>query len=295
MMPAFRLFLFTVLFISLLSLLGCGSLNLGASPNVTPAQAIETKVSPIDSKTMVRVPAGEFTMGTSEEQKAQLGKDFGINPNLLKEESPVSKISLAEFYIDQTPVTNAEYKKFIDANANHAVPFVDENAVLAFTWDKTTRGFPQGRDQYPVVLVSWNDAMAYCQWAGKRLPTEAEWEKAARGTDGRLWPWGNTWDTSKANSVEQKKGDAVPVGKYPTGASPYGALDMVGNVWQWTSSLDKPYPYDAKDGREDPNAVGLRITRGGAWGFGPAVDRTSLRNRFDPSSVSLSIGFRCAQ
>lgn len=249
----------------------------------------------MDGKVMVRVASGEFEMGTSDSQKAQLASQFGVNTRVLTEESPISKLMLAEFYLDQTPVTNAEYKRFIDANREYAVPFVADDRMQSYNWDKATRTFPAGRDQYPVVLVSWKDAMAYCNWAGKRLPTEAEWEKAARGTDARIWPWGNEWDTSKANSAEQHNGDSTPVGKFANGASPYGALDMVGNVWQWTSSLDKPYPYNPNDGREDDKASGMRITRGGAWGFGPSIDRTALRSRFDPSAVSLSIGFRCAQ
>jgi toxoflavin biosynthesis protein ToxD len=279
---------------ALASLLACGSVSFSAAGSSASPQ-ITTKVSPIDGKTMVLVPAGEFRMGTNVEQKAQLAKDWGINANALTNESPDFSLSLPDFYIDQTPVTNAEYKKFLEVNPNYPVPFVDDSHVQSFNWNKTTRSFPANRDQYPVVLVTWHDALAYCQWAGKHLPTEAEWEKAARGADARLWPWGNEWDTDKANSVEQRNDDATPVGSFPTGMSPYGALDMVGNVWQWTSSLDRTYPYNANDGREDLSAAGLRITRGGAWAFSPVVDRVSLRNHFDPESASLSVGFRCAQ
>ncbi len=266
-----------------------------ANPNANAPSNITTRVSATDGKTMVLVPAGEFQMGTSNSQLAFLEKDWGLKPSAVANEVPTFKLSLPAFYIDQTTVTNAEYKKFIEANPNYAVPFVDENVVAASNWDKTTRSFPANRGNYPVVLVTWRDAVAYCQWAGKRLPTEAEWEKAARGTDGRIWPWGNQWDATKANSNQQENVDIAPVGKFTAGASPYGALDMVGNVWQWTSTLDKPYPYVATDGREDANASSLRITRGGAWGFGPSIDRTSLRNRFESDGASASIGFRCAQ
>jgi formylglycine-generating enzyme required for sulfatase activity len=288
---------FTLLFIiSLAALWGCAS---NAAPdanyNASAAPKITTRLSATDGKTMVLVPAGEFQMGTSDSQLAMLQKDWGLNPGVVANETPTFQLSLPDFYIDQTPVTNAEYKKFVDANPKQVVPFVDENVVAAFNWEKTTRSFPAARGNYPVVLVTWHDAVAYCQWAGKRLPTEAEWEKAARGTDARLWPWGNQWDTTKANSKEQQNADLAPVGQFTAGASPYGALDMVGNIWQWTSSLDKAYPYVATDGREDANAAGLRITRGGSWGFGASVDRTSLRNRFAPANVSASIGFRCAQ
>lgn len=254
-----------------------------------------TQVSAKDGKIMVQVPAGNFQMGSTVEREASLSKTFSIQLNLPAAETTPQTISLPQFFIDQTPVTNAEYKKFIDAHPDHAVPQLDYHLAQSFNWDRTKKTFPAGRDLYPVVMVNWRDATAYCAWVGKRLPTEAEWEKAARGTDGRIWPWGNDWDPKKANTVEQNLNDATPVGQFPSGASPYGALDMIGNVWQWTSTLDKPYPYNAADGREDPNAAGLRITRGGAWLFGAAIARTTTRNHFEPDDASLSIGFRCAQ
>lgn len=259
------------------------------------ASQVATKTNPIDGQVMVRVPGGEFTMGTNVEQAATLASKFGIQTSALNMEAPQSSLPLGEFWIDQMPVTNAEYKKFLDANADHPVPFVDDPLARSFNWDERARIFPASRGAYPVVLVSWYDAGAYCKWAGKRLPTEAEWEKAARGTDARLYPWGNAWDATKANTAESRIGDATPVGQFTTGSSPYGALDMVGNVWQWTSSLDKPYPYQPTDGREDLQAQGLRVVRGGAWLFGAAITRTSMRNAFEPNDVSLSIGFRCAQ
>src|SRR5690606_17447059 len=128
---------------------------------------------------------------------------------------------------------------------------------------------------HPVVNVTWHDALAFCQWAGVRLPTEAEWEKAARGTDGRIWPWGGNEPTDKLCNFNMNVGDTTPVGAYPAGASPYGCLDMAGNVWEWTISLwgkdaNKPdygYPYDPNDGREAPDAPDAvrRTLRGGSW------------------------------
>ena len=265
-----------------LALAGCG------------AEAVVTRSSPIDGKLMVRVPPGAFVMGTSAAQESELSKKLSLPPNILGAEMPQSSLTLSEFYIDQTPVTNAEYKKFLDTDPQRDVPFLLLPQAQPANWDRQTRAYPSARAQYPVALVSWKDASAYCRWAGKRLPTEAEWEKAARGGDGRLWPWGNDWDATRSNGAEQGLLDATPVGKYPAGASPSGALDMSGNVWQWTSTLDKEYPYQAADGREDPSAAGMRVTRGGAFLFGAAFTRAAVRSRFNPDGISLSIGFRCA-
>ncbi len=264
-------------------LLGCASRPPPSRKTVAP-----------DDKIMVLVPAGDFRMGLSAKQQSDLANRIGVSPASLKDESPQTNISLSEFYIDQTPVTNSEYKKFLDAHPEHAVPYVEDPLVRAFNWDKSTRTFPAQFDRLPVVLVTWPDSAAFCAWAGKRLPTEAEWEKAARGTDERLWPWGNDWDVSKVSSGRPTAGRLPAVGQSPASASPFGALDMVGIIWQWTSTLEKPYPYDLRDGREDPNAPGRRITRGGALGLPAAVSRATTRNPFDPAGVSLAIGFRCA-
>lgn len=256
---------------------------------------VETRTSPIDGKVMVRVPGGEFRMGTSDTLAHDLAEQFELPESSLRVEQPEHTVDLPEFWIDRELVTNVEYKKFLDANPAFPVPALDLDAVRPLNWDAAARAFPAGRDNYPVVLVTWGDAAAYCKWAGKRLPTEAQWEKAARGTDGRVYPWGNRWDANRTAAGKSGARDAAPVGQFSGGASPYGAYDMVGNLWQWTSSLERSYPYSAADGREAQDAPGKRITRGGMYAFGPAISRANLRNASDPEGRAISVGFRCAQ
>jgi formylglycine-generating enzyme required for sulfatase activity len=267
--------------LSLIWAVGCG-------------QDVETRTSPIDGKTMVRVPAGQFTMGTSPDQERALAEKAGTPVGTLGTEMPTHQVNVGEFWLDREPVTNAEYKKFLESNAAHPVPETELALLKQWGWDAGTRSFPAGRENYPVVLVSWNDAEAYCRWAGKRLPTEAEWEKAARGTDGRLYPWGNEWDDSRTAYGKSGAVDAAPVDSFPGGASPYGAKQMVGNIWQWTSTLWMPYPYQADDGREDLQQAGSRVTRGGMFAFGPAVSRTTVRSALEVDNRAISVGFRCA-
>jgi serine/threonine-protein kinase len=229
----------------------------------------------IDNAEMVFVPAGEFTMGSND----------GDNT-----EKPPHKVSLDDFWMDKLEVTNALYKKCVDAGKCSP-----PNPTASVTRD-SYYGNAQF-DNFPVIYVSWNDANAYCAWASKRLPTEAQWEKAARGTDARIYPWGNAFDKEKLNSSEGGKADTTSVGSYPAGASPYGALDMVGNVWEWVAdwfdekyyqNLPAPNPTGATNGT-------YRVLRGGSWDDDASYVRVADRNLYVPSNSDNYLGFRCAQ
>ena len=230
-----------------------------------------------------------------------------------EDEEPQHKVTLAGFWIDRTEVTNRQYRKFIDAGGYGREEYwtdaewtwkEQENATEphSFSWGKSNYN---GSEQ-PVMVVSWYEAVAYARWAGARLPSEAEWEKAARGTDGRMYPWGNTWDGTRVNfcdkNCEESDKDSTvddgyrypaPVGSYADGASPYGALDLAGNAWEWVSSKYWSYPYNSRDGRESLNGTDLHILRGGNWSSLRAwAVRSANRVGIGPGFRSSLMGFR---
>lgn len=242
-------------------------------------KSTKTTIWEKDGKEMVCIPAGDFMMGSDES---------------LENERPAHTVYVDAFYIDRYPVTNEEYKRFIDVTG-YPIPCYDVEWVKTkgYNWDPKDRTPPEGKEKHPVVLVSWEDALAYAAWAGKRLPTEAEWERAARGTDGRRWPWGSEFVAGRCNTKESEAAGTIPVGQYsPQGDSPEGVGDMVGNVWEYTSSLFRPYPYDANDGRESQEADGWRVLRGGSWMNN--LDRARCTARLDGDFLFYSnLGFRC--
>jgi formylglycine-generating enzyme required for sulfatase activity len=234
-------------------------------PTVGPV-AGETRVWEKDGSVVVYIPPGEFPMGLS------------LYPD--GNEYPQHTVYLDGFWIGKYPMTHAQYRKCVEAGAC-----------------KT----PKDRDYYndpkyancPVVYVDWYRAQDYARWAGGRLPTEAEWEKATRGTDGRTYPWGNVWDPRRCNTKDGGPDDLTPVGKYsPAGDSPYGVSDMAGNVWDWTSSLLRPYPYNPSDGREDPHSSEERVARGGGWSYVADTSRSWFRYTIHPRDGRYSLGFR---
>jgi serine/threonine-protein kinase len=223
-----------------------------------------------DETEMVFAPGAAFTMGDTSGDGEPA-------------EKPTAKVTLGSFWIDRAEVTFDHFARFLQSAGYKPQG----------NWEQQkSRG-----GNHPVVNVTWADASAYCRWADKRLPSEAEWEYAARGTDGRKYPWGNQWDAARAAFRGNRGGNnkTSPVGSYAGGASPFGAMDMAGNVWEWTASLEKAYPYVATDGREDPQVGGARVTRGGSWYTTQDLLRSSARDFPSPRSQNDKLGFRCAQ
>ena len=257
-----------------------------------------TEITTKDGAVMVLVPSGKFIMGA----------DDGIQGEL-----PRKNVNVRSFYIDKWEVTNGQYRQFLDwvqANTDRSVRHPDQ----PLSKDHTPRYWKSYRPEllrktgmdrlqhfndatfrdpeHPVVGIDWFDAYAYARWAGKRLPTEAEWEKAARGTDGRLWPWGNEWDFAKCNSGGYEwKGErdgfiyTAPAKQYDEGVSPYGCFNMAGNAWEWTSEASSP-----------ENAVRTEmIVKGGGSNSYPSWVRGAARKAHEREFRYFCLGFRCAR
>ena len=276
-----------LLFITTILLSACGGASAPTvaplptatlSPTVTPLSAALTKtasdgvmitLAPNVTFELAHIPAGEFLMGSGDNE----GDALAI-------EKPQTTVTLDEYYIGKYDVTNAQYAAFVQATGR--------------TWP-----MPPGKGLHPVVNVSWKDAIAFCQWLSEitgrivRLPTEAQWEKAARGTDGRKYPWGNEEPDAKRINFNNNVRDTVVVGKYsPQSDSPYGVADMAGNVRNWTSSLLKAYPYRADDGRENQQVDEWRAVRGGGFIIGSRGVRSASRESYSPTGKYDSTGFR---
>ncbi|MDD5370660.1 MAG: SUMF1/EgtB/PvdO family nonheme iron enzyme [Anaerolineaceae bacterium] len=245
---------------------------------------------------MILVPSGECWIGTSEEQMKQLvlvedwARDW-LDNDLFQVEQPDHQLSLPAFEIARYPVTNEEYYQFV----------LETSYRIPRGW--TGLRFLEGQGLHPVTWVSWRDTQAYLDWVNEstnntfRLPTEVEWERSARGDDRRVYPWGTAFDSWRCNTVESGKRWTAEVGSYsPGGDSPFGVEDMVGNVWEWTSSLLRPYPYNGEDGREDHEpGSGKRVVRGGAWYYSKKLARCSVREGLNIDYLSGSLGFRLAR
>jgi len=258
----------------------------------------DTRVSEADGMVQVYVPAGKFMMGTSDEQLELMlvqHPDWkggllmhDLDGNLIINEQPQNSVYLDSFWIDQMEVTNAMFAQCVEAGVCNE-PYRESS----YTRDNYY-GNSEYND-YPVVWVGWHQARSYCEWVDRRLPTEAEWEKAARGTDERRYPWGEKISCSFANYAGGCGGDTSPVGSYPDGASPFGALDMAGNVFEWVNSLYADYTYEAGIGRENiTDEDNWRVLRGGSWHTDGRGTRTAHRGASDPGMARPDGGFRCA-
>lgn len=254
-----------------------------AAREIRAAAAAETPGGKLAG--MVLIPAGEFTMG----------RDGGP-----KEEAPAHKLFLPAFHVDRNLVTAGEYAKFIQEKGPAGPKgeiYLDAADPDALVIDRGGQWLPkEGFEDHPVGELSRYGAAAYCAWAGKRLPSEAEWEKAARGADGRLYPWGNDMPRPDLAAIGGYRGQTFPVGRFHKGASPYGVLDMAGQVWEWTRSGYKPYPYNPKDGREEPSRGETVVARGGHSGSGPEGLTSTSREAVDAGRAAgghAYIGFRC--
>jgi len=278
---------------------------------------------------MVLIPAGEFLMGSDEVDADGKQAEFGFREPMYLDEHPRHKVTLKAFYIDQYEVSNGDYKRYVIENgvtppppwvqsgynvtehrlANFSLDELRQIAVDYFQMDMDTARMGQEeilaalqaiqarRDKLPASALSWYDAASYCRWQDKRLPSEAEWEKAARGTDGRRYPWGNAWDQGKTNVGDNDAGVTVAVGSYPQDKSVYGVYDLGGNVSEWVNDWYQPYP-GAEYQSEFYGDI-HKLVKGGGAGVGHYAlsyfYRASRRGETDPSTLSIDVGFRCAR
>ncbi len=308
---------------------------IGGAMNLAQAQMIEDTFN----SGMVLVPAGEFTMGSNHEDNVSMWKDanalnpYGFNERLYANERPAHKVTLPAFLIDKYEVTNAQYRDFA-IDTQHRVPSTwvrdgynfSNEFLAAMSLDDLRRMATERfrldmdvpkmsrealltelakiqavRDKYPVIAVSWDDANDYCTWAGKRLPTEAEWEKAARGANGNEYTWGNKWDPKKVNTMsEDPDVPYAAVGSYPEDKSVYGAYDMASNVAEWVNDWYDAYPGAPADKNIKNYGKVHRVIRGGMASSGhydsiSVVFRAARRNHLPPQMMLNDLGFRCAK
>jgi toxoflavin biosynthesis protein ToxD len=230
----------------------------------------------------ILIPEGDFTMGSTEGDIQWVATTFfSESLEWYQDETPVRQVHLKGFYIDKYEVTNEEYLEFRKAVPGRETKFSDD------PWFN--------KSNHPVVGISWQEATEYCQWAKGRLPTEAEWEKAARGQDARYYPWGNKADPTLANvrGMLDDNRHTAPVGDYEEGKSPYGVYDLAGNVWEWTADWYKPY--EGNNHPSDMYGELLRVIKGGSWQSNMDLARSAIRGKAIPDQPQNYIGFRCVR
>jgi formylglycine-generating enzyme required for sulfatase activity len=256
--------------------------TLTPTPTLTPtAKAIfappagTTQISNKDGMVVLYVPAGEFSMGSADG---------------LADTQPVHTVYLDAYWIDKTEVTNRMYSQCVEASACQP-PALSGSGNRSIYY-----GLPQYQN-FPVQLIGWTGANAYCTWAGRRLPTEAEWEKAARGTDGRIYPWGDSSPNSNLANYDPSVLETTAVGSYPAGASPYGALDMAGNVTEWVNDRYDAsyYAHSPSSNPQGPTIGQAHVVRGGSWFYMQGLARPTVRNALNNTDTGGTVGFRCAR
>jgi len=291
-------------FLTLVAMCGGAPSVQTAAPTAAPVLG-GSVVRPADGAVMVYVPGGEALLG-SDDAEVDLAlelcnKYYGAcEREWFEGEQPVHTVSLDSFWMDRTEVTNAQYRRCVEAGGCTAPASSSSDTRLSYYGDSAY-------DNYPVIYVSWSQASAYCQWAGARLPTEAEWEYAARGPEGRRYPWGNDYDGARLNSCDVNceydwadraywdgHADTAPVGSYPDGASWCGALDLAGNVWEWMADYFGEYSSERQVNPTGPASGSLRVLRGDAADGTRSVSRNTARHGMSPSRTYEYTGFRCA-
>ena len=246
----------------------------------------EAKTSGIDGKRMVLISSGEFIMGTDKTDTENLHRKIGTVQPLYLDQHPERKVFLRAFYIDQYEVTNEEYKTFLDASGFMETPM---------NWEGDS--YPENLGNHPVTHIIWSEAWSYCMWARKQLPTEGQWEKAARGFEGSLYPWGNDYEKGKGNIGIEGWRKTAPVGGFPEDVSAFQVYDMAGNVMEWTLDWYLPYPGNT---RGDPRfGKRMKVLRGNGFQkaghyFLEAYRYSFARTEADPDSFYENVGFRCA-
>ena len=231
---------------------------------------------------MTLIPAGHFYQGSSDEMVDWAANKFHAESReWYQDETPVHKVYLDDFYIDNYEVTVAKYRVYVENTGKPAPKYFNDPKF--------------NHDGQPVVGVSWQEATDYCSWAGGRLPTESEWEKASRGPDAKIYPWGHRPDDMKANvrGLNDKYRYSAPVGMFPQGKSPYGLMDMSGNVWEWTATWYQPYP--GNDRQSELFGKKFKVTKGGSWASNMDLARSALRGKMLPDRRQNYLGFRCAK
>ena len=240
------------------------------------------------SKDMVFIPGGEFIMGVDIPKDEQGRREVELTIDI--DETPAHNVYIDGFYIDKYEVTNAQFKKFLKATSRKSLLIDPVDKGATYNWKEDN--YPEGQGDNPVVLVDFEDAKAYCEWKGRRLPTEEEWEKACRGDDGRKWSYGNEEVSGYANTRETNLKWSGAVGSFPKDISPYKVFDMTGNIMEWTESQYMPYP-----GTEMKIGFGglEKVIRGGGWLIDLQSSRCSNRNITAPEKRHRMLGFRCAK